>query len=580
MIRLVYIVMWGVDVLKRSICLLISLILILSCLPVSVFAAPGAPIIIVPGFYGSKLYADPDLDQRVFGEYGTAGEFANVEEEVFFVKEAVNLQKAVEFGAGNRYKVLCNTLSMAFPKRKIYFFSYDFTKGTKDAASRLNRFINSLGGKVDMVCYSYGGLVATHYFALDNNNYNKVDKLALIGVPFEGTVYADIATKKELVSKDFLGELLPTKKYLEKVEMDGNGGVNQEYLYSDGKSVILNKTDAFYAVGGGKFTASKLVYNEDGTIADVLYDNNGDGVVTYDSATVFGGAQNVKMFNTTHNGLLTSSDVVSWVVSVINGKATTETLDLKQGYDLIKIKGTADMVVTGGMGVMEQETPHLVQNEYGQMVEVNDDVTVAALVQSESSITLTGNDNGIVNLYVRRYDKDNKLIFDNAFLEIPVTKETVVKTVTADDEMWLYIDMNNDGVYEENACSKKNGEYYFTTRTPVPSVKAGTYNKSFKVTLASDTENATIYYTLDGSDPVTNGILYEGEFKIEKTCTLKAVAVRENYTTGEILEANYQIKKIGLILTILAWIVVIAVVVFVVRLSKKKKNKKAIKEEE
>ncbi len=566
------IILWGVDVLKRICCLLISLIFILGCFPASVFAAPGAPIIIVPGYFGSKLYSDSEFNERVFGEYGNAAEFLTVEAEELYVKEPVNLQKAAEFGAGNKYKALCNNLSLTFPKRKIYFFSYDFTKGTKDAAARLNSFINSLGGQVDMICHSYGGMVAAHYFAMDNSNYNKVDKAVFIGTPFEGSVYASLAVDNKLIAKEKIGELLPTKKYLEKVEMTADSGIGQDFLYSDGKSVMLKK-DAYYAIGGGKLTASKIVYNEDGSITDILFDNNGDGIVTNNSATIYNEAKNVKTFNVTHDGLISSADVIAWATAVINNKAEAAVSDHRTGYDVVKINGDANVVISGGMGVMEEESTPLVQNEYGQLITVNDKNKIAALVRSDSAITLTGNNDGVVNLYIRRYDQDNKMICDNAFMEIPVTKETVVKTVVDDNEMWLYIDKNNDGVFEENACSKKNGEYYFTTRTPVPSVKEGTYNKSFKLTLESGTENAAIYYTLDGTDPLENGVMYEGEIKIEKTCTLKAVAVRENYTTGEVLEASYKISKIGFIITIVAWLGVIAAVVVSVLLAKKKKKK-------
>jgi len=554
-------------------CFAVVIILITCCFNLLVYADDETPIIIVPGYLGSKLYADDEFDKRIFGEYGNANEFLTVPDGEYFVKEPINLQKAAEYGAGNRYKTLCNALCSAYPKRKIYFFSYDFTKGTKAAAVSLNSFINSLGSKVNIVCYSYGGLVATHYFALDNNNYNKVDKTVCIGVPFEGSTYAQLAVDKKLIGESGLGELLPTKKYLEKTEGTGTVGINQEYLYSDGKPVMLNNKNAYYAVGSNKITASNIVYN-DGKIADVLFDNNGDGTVSRQSATMLGELKNnVRFFDFTHGQLITADAVIGWVKSVIDGNPETAAEPEKNGYDVIKINGDSTLAISGAMGVMEQEGDvPLVDNEYGQLIKVDEKNTIAAVVRSQSSVTLKGTGDGFVNLYIRRFDENNKMICDNAFMGMPVTNETVIKTVVSDDDMWLYIDLNNDGVFEENACSGKNGEYSFVTKAAVPTVKEGKYNKAVMLKLESETPDAEIYYTLDGTDPLENGTLYNGEFEIEKTCTLKTVSVRKNYTTGDMAQYNYEINKLGIILTVILWLVLVAIIVVAAVMIKKRKS--------
>ena len=116
-------------------CFIVVMLMLTCCFNMFVYAESENPIIIVPGYMGSKLYADSELDERVFGEYGTATELMAVPEGEYFVKEPVNLQKAAEYGAGNKYKALCNALTLAYPKRKVFFFSYDFTKGTKNAAA-------------------------------------------------------------------------------------------------------------------------------------------------------------------------------------------------------------------------------------------------------------------------------------------------------------------------------------------------------------------------------------------------------------------------------------------------------------
>ena len=46
------------------------------------------------------------------------------------------------------------------------------------------------------------------------------------------------------------------------------------------------------------------------------------------------------------------------------------------------------------------------------------------------------------------------------------------------------------------------------------------------VTISCDTEGASIYYTLDGTDPTAASTLYEAPFAVEKSCTVKAIAIK------------------------------------------------------
>ena len=52
--------------------------------------------------------------------------------------------------------------------------------------------------------------------------------------------------------------------------------------------------------------------------------------------------------------------------------------------------------------------------------------------------------------------------------------------------------------------------YYFSIKplAPVADMPSNEYTEKIDVRLSTQTENATIFYTLDGSDPKTNGIEY------------------------------------------------------------------------
>ncbi len=61
---------------------------------------------------------------------------------------------------------------------------------------------------------------------------------------------------------------------------------------------------------------------------------------------------------------------------------------------------------------------------------------------------------------------------------------------------------------------------------------AGFYNGPFSVTLTTTTPNASIRYTIDGSEPSeTNGLVYGGPIPITRTTNLRAVATKADHAT-------------------------------------------------
>ena len=62
------------------------------------------------------------------------------------------------------------------------------------------------------------------------------------------------------------------------------------------------------------------------------------------------------------------------------------------------------------------------------------------------------------------------------------------------------------------------------------------------VTITSATENATIYYTLDGTEPSTeNGNVYSTPIVINESCTVKAIATAEGLEASEVASADFTV---------------------------------------
>lgn len=86
----------------------------------------------------------------------------------------------------------------------------------------------------------------------------------------------------------------------------------------------------------------------------------------------------------------------------------------------------------------------------------------------------------------------------------------------------------------------------FVIDAPEASVPTGTeVDKATSVTLTCSTDGATIYYTLDGSNPLTSGtrILYDGTpIVINAETTLTAVAIVDGKGQSEVVIYHYTVK--------------------------------------
>ena len=83
-----------------------------------------------------------------------------------------------------------------------------------------------------------------------------------------------------------------------------------------------------------------------------------------------------------------------------------------------------------------------------------------------------------------------------------------------------------------------------TVATPEFTPAAGSYNDQVLVTITSATDGATIYYTLDGTDPTTASSVYSSEITITETTTVKAFATKADYDDSAIASAEYTITTV------------------------------------
>lgn len=102
--------------------------------------------------------------------------------------------------------------------------------------------------------------------------------------------------------------------------------------------------------------------------------------------------------------------------------------------------------------------------------------------------------------------------------------------------------MNGDGYnfYLDLFVKSQGGTPVVSTPTFTPA--AGTYYEAQNVTINCSTEGATIYYTLDGTEPTTESSVYSAPIEISETTTIKAMAIKTDYENSAIAEATYTIQ--------------------------------------
>lgn len=88
----------------------------------------------------------------------------------------------------------------------------------------------------------------------------------------------------------------------------------------------------------------------------------------------------------------------------------------------------------------------------------------------------------------------------------------------------------------------------YTLEAPELSKESGFYDKEFELEIAENSEENTIYYTLDGSEPTLNSPVYEEPIQIEtkddNTMTVvRAKALSENNTMSETITKSYFVNE-------------------------------------
>ena len=89
-------------------------------------------------------------------------------------------------------------------------------------------------------------------------------------------------------------------------------------------------------------------------------------------------------------------------------------------------------------------------------------------------------------------------------------------------------------------------EFVPAVAMPYYQIKENYFFDKATVTLGSDTQGATIFYTLDGSEPTLDSKRYTNPFKLDKTTEIKFFAQKEGLLSSTVVATKIEkLKKVS-----------------------------------
>ncbi len=135
---------------------------------------------------------------------------------------------------------------------------------------------------------------------------------------------------------------------------------------------------------------------------------------------------------------------------------------------------------------------------------------------------------------------------------VPEYSAFVINNVNTPVRAFALNSNHNYGAYHTQNMAADNYNFFIdmfattgggtlTCATPTFTPEAGTYYEAQTVAIACATADATIYYTLDGTEPDENSAVYSEPIAVAESMTIKAIAMKEGYENSNVATAEYTI---------------------------------------
>ena len=373
---------------------------------------------------------------------------------------------------------------------------------------------NQIANPTDVTIHQDQDQVATPTFTPAAGTYTETQNVTIACTTEGASIYYTLdGTNPNVNSTAYstpiaISETTTVKAFAVKAGMDDSEIATATYTIQTGPSVItiaaaraLANNEYALVQGVVTFIDGRNVYVQDATAGIDLYLNSntvpsglalGDMVQAYGKKTVF-------------NGLVE--------LTAINGGNADQFSIISSGNTLpLAVKTIAEILA-------DHNGDKMLQSTRVQIVEAT-----VGTINNNNNTPISQGDNTL-NIY--------KMPVVEGLLEGDIA--TVIGIVGCYNNPQLRVANAADVTFTHPVVE--------TVATPTFTPAAGTYTEAQSVTIACATEGASIYYTLDGTDPTVNSTAYTTAITISENTTVKAFAVKQGMNDSEIATAVYEFQQ-------------------------------------
>ena len=273
-----------------------------------------------------------------------------------------------------------------------------------------------------------------------------------------------------------------------------------------------------------------LTVTEALTAIDALADNG-----TIENQYVTGVVSQIDSYNSTYKSITywisvdgtTTSQLEVYSGKGLNGAGFSSISDLALG-DIVVVSGTLKKYVDG-----TTITPEFTSNS--QLFSLTKKVVTpsfspaAGAVAANTEVTISTTTEGATIYYTTNGST-------------PTTSSNVYSApITIDAAMTIKAFAVKTG-HPDSDVATASYTIALPCATPTFSIAAGEVAKGTKVTISTETDGATIYYTTNGSTPTTSSTVYSSAITINTAMTLKAIAAKDGMANSEVASIAYSVK--------------------------------------
>lgn len=201
-------------------------------------------------------------------------------------------------------------------------------------------------------------------------------------------------------------------------------------------------------------------------------------------------------------------------------------LSLKQGQ---KVTGTVTLSVKFNNGILTASD--VTGKTNGTNLTLSGEETAPLPIECATVGDVKNYPGDLISLKNKKYNIYSVALVENyIYVYLSNASEFKMEGKNYDVTIW-YNDVKKN-YYSSNPLAKVVEAELAITSLPAPTIEGeAAFTSSTTVTIKSSESVALIYYTLDGTEPTTESILYKDPFVLNKTATVKAIAVYKTVTS-------------------------------------------------